>query len=167
MKNPAILAFLALALSFTAAPNLSASTVKTTTLKGVIFTDTNENNFLDKLEKGRTASQVWLYRVFPNGRVDRIRTVTTNAAGSYSIPKVPYGTYFLSVKYLRSSSLQVRTANFTVGALSSSATRNVPLITAATLASNPLYAANYTNVTLQGADKLAKGPDGPTTPFSP
>lgn len=164
MKIPTILALLVASLPFMVVQSLSAAT-KTTTVKGVIYSDTNGNNLLDLTEKGRTTAQVWLYRVFPNGRVDRIRTVATSASGGYSIPNVPYGTYFLSVRYLRSSSLQIRTNNFTVGAVASSATRNVPLVTAATLASNPLYAAAYTSVVR--ADKLAKGPDGPTTPFSP
>lgn len=43
------------------------------TVQGSIFTDTNGNNVLDRTEKGGGAAIVWLYRVLPNGAVQRVR----------------------------------------------------------------------------------------------
>lgn len=160
MKNNALPILLSLAF-LVLAPTVSFA-AKFSKLTGIVYLDTNGNNVRDTAERGRAPSIIWLYRVLPNGAVQRVRQVYTNASGSYSIPRVPYGKYFLAIHNLTGGGTPIRTANFMVNA--SSIRRNLPLVTSTTLTSNALYAAAYTAVT--NPQKLTKGPD-PTTPFTP
>lgn len=161
MKNNALPVLLSLAFLMLA-PTVSFAAKKYARLSGAVYLDTNGNNSRDTAERGRAPSIIWLYRVLPNGAVQRVRQVYTNTAGGYSIPRVVYGTYFLSIYNLTGGGTPIRTANFTVNV--PGLRRNLPLVTSATLLSNPLYAAAYTGVT--NPQKLTKGPD-PTTPYTP
>ncbi len=161
MKNNALPILLSLAFCLLAP--LQAFAAKFGTISGIVYRDTNGNNSRDAAERGTATSIVWLYRVLPNGAVQRVRQVYTNASGGYSIPRVNYGTYFLSVRFLTGGGTSIRTANFSVGV--PTIRRNVPLVTSATILSNGLYAAAYTATTTP--ERLTKGPDGPTTPFTP
>jgi hypothetical protein len=132
-------------------------------LSGGIFYDSNGNNVRNREETSGASGIIWLYRVLPNGAVQRVRQVYTDARGKYKIGNVTYGNYFLAVHYLTGGGTAIRTGNFRVSA--AVVTRNVPVVTSATLVSNPLYAAAYTGVT--NPDRLSQRPGGPTTPYAP
>jgi hypothetical protein len=132
-------------------------------LSGAIYRDSNGDNNQNRDERGGASAIIWLYRVLPNGAVQRVRQVYTDSRGNYKVNNVTYGNYFLSIHYLTGGGTPIRTANFRVGA--ASVVRKVPIVTSATVLSNSLYAAAYTPVT--NPDRLTKGPDGPTTPYTP
>lgn len=161
MKTPAFSLLLVLVALFVLPVDSFAAGKKT--VKGTIFKDPNGNNRLDPNEKGGTAATIWLYRVFPDGSVRKIRRVRTDQVGNYSIPNVPFGRYFLAVRY-GNGTLAVRTGVFRVGPRGTGSVRNIPLVTRATLNNNPAY-RGYTTTTTP--DNLNQGPTTPVSPSAP
>jgi len=158
-KTVSFILLLASICLFTPSDSLAARVGK---LSGGIYYDSNDNNVRNPTETSGASGIIWLYRVLPNGAVQRVRQVYTDARGKYKIGNVTYGNYFLAVHYLTGGGTAIRTGNFRVNA--ALVTRNVPVVTSATLVSNPLYAAAYTGVT--NPDRLHR-PGGPTTPYAP
>jgi hypothetical protein len=157
MKNSAFSLFLLVAL-FLLPSDLFAVPKKT--LTGTIFKDPNGNNRLDANEKGGVASTVWLYRVYPNGSVRRVRRVRTDQVGNYRMRNVPFGLYFLAIRYGQQG-LAVRTGRFRVGPNGAGSLRNVPLVNRQTI--NRYPGLDFTET----PDNLNKGPDGPVSPSAP
>jgi|GEM_PF-814025 len=142
---------------------IDSHAARVATLSGSIYHDTNGDNFKNREERSGGSAILWLYRVLPNGAVQRVRQVYTDTRGGYKINNVKYGSYFLSLYFITGGGTPIRTANFSIN--STAPKRYIPIVTSATLLSNPLYAAAYTATSTP--DRLAKGPDGPTTPYTP
>lgn len=156
MKFPAF--SLVLLLTFLLLPSDAFAILKKT-LNGTIYKDPNGNSRLDANEKGGVVSTIWLYRVFPNGSVRRVRRVRTDQVGNYQIRNVPYGLYFLAIRY--GQGLAVRTGRFQVGGNGVGSIRNVPLVNRQTI--NRYPGLTFTDI----PENLNKGPDNPVSPSAP
>ena len=89
----------------------------------------------------------------------RVKVIQTNQAGNYKFPNVPFGRYFLAIRY-GGGKFAVTGRPFRLGAQGPSVVRNIPFMTARTVSRYRGYAPT------RNPGGLA-GPPDDTSPSAP
>jgi len=131
--KPSSLLIPALAVAMLSAPvALHAQAPGTRAVSGTIFKDPNFNGRLDASEKGGVGATVFLYRINDNGARVRVDFLTTDLVGGYKFPNIPFGRYFLAVRY-GGTKFAVTGRPFRIGQRTNAVVRNVPFMNANTV----------------------------------
>jgi len=112
-----------------------AQSGRETEVTGTVYNDRNKNRRFDGQDTAAKKSSVWLYRVLPDGRRQKIRRLSTDQNGRYSFGLMPSGKYFIAVRL--PNKLSIRTAPFVLNGVNRLNVRNIPVVTRGTINQYP------------------------------
>ena len=102
-----------------------------TDITGTVYLDVNNNGRFDGKDKIGKRTDVWLYRVLPNGSRKRIGRMTTDKSGRYTFGAMPIGKYFIAARL--PNKIAVRTSPFNLNGSSRLSVNNIPFVTPETI----------------------------------
>jgi hypothetical protein len=100
-------------------------------ITGTIYLDVNNNGRFDGQDKIGKRTEVWLYRILPNGSRKRIGRMTTGKSGRYTFSAMPIGKYFIAARL--PNKIAIRTSPFNLNGKDRLRVSNIPFVTPQTI----------------------------------